>query len=67
MAYYHKMSGTADNGTLIAPFEGRHGWFFQNSAEKPVKVRLRIAGFYTLIPPGEPGNEAGFRGKEITS
>ena len=34
------------------------GWFFQNSSMKPVVIRLKVSGFYDLVPPGQPGNEA---------
>jgi hypothetical protein len=60
VAYYRKATGVSDNGVLTAPFDGVHGWYFQNQSLSPVKVRLRIAGFYELIPAGQPGNEAGF-------
>lgn len=59
VADYRKESGTADRGTLRAPFDGVHGWYFQNQSLKPVTVRLRLAGFYSLVPAGQPGNEAG--------
>ena len=48
--------GRRQHGSLIAPFDGIQGWMFQNSSEKPVIVRLRISGFYELIPSGQPGN-----------
>ena len=60
---YRKATGVSDNGVLTAPFAGVHGWYFQNQSAKPVKLRLRIAGFYTLIPDGQPGNEAGLHAK----
>ena len=50
LMYYRKATGTKDNGTLTAPFEGIHGWYLQNQSERPVVVRLRMAGFYTVIP-----------------
>ena len=59
VATYRQFTGARANGALTAPFDGIHGWFFQNSAASPVVVRLRIAGFYDLIPAGQPGNEAG--------
>ncbi len=43
---------------MVAPFDGIHGFYLQNQSEKPVQVRLRIAGFYDLIPPGQEGNLA---------
>ena len=51
--------GLKQQGALTAPFDGIQGWQFSNSSETPVVVRLRLAGFYELVPPGQPGNEAG--------
>ena len=50
--------GLRQQGALTAPFEGIQGWQFSNAGDKPVVVRLRLAGFYDLVPPGAPGNEA---------
>jgi hypothetical protein len=47
----------SDQGSLTAPFEGIFGWYFKNRAEDPVIVRLEVEGFYSLVAPGEPGNE----------
>ena len=58
VADFRKSSGIADNGVLIAPFAGIHGWYFQNQSVGAVKVTLHLAGFYKLIPAGQPGNEA---------
>jgi len=55
---YRQMTGLNSNGALVAPFEGVHGWYFQNQSDKPVVVHLKLSGFYELIPPGEYGNEA---------
>ena len=57
VAVYRKASGAADNGMLVAPFTGIHGWYFQNQSVSAVRVTLHIAGFYELVPPGQPGNE----------
>ena len=65
MAEYRKAAGTTDNGVLVAPFAGIHGWYFQNQSVGAVKVKLRLAGFYTLIPAGEPGNEAELSARPI--
>ena len=63
---YRKASGIADNGVLTAPFDGIHGWYFQNQSVGAVKVTLHLAGFYTLIPAGQPGNEAGLVAHQAT-
>lgn len=47
------------NGSLSAPIDAPHGWYFQNKSKKPITIRLRLAGYYELIPPGESGNVAG--------
>lgn len=65
VAFYRKATGVSDNGVFTAPFDGVHGWYFQNQSERPVTVRLRVAGFYELVPAGQPGNEAGFVAKPV--
>lgn len=65
VAYYRKATGTADHGAFTAPFAGVHGWYFQNQSAKSVTVRLRLSGFYTLIPDGQPGNEAGLQARAV--
>lgn len=59
VATYRQAFGLRQQGALTAPFDGIQGWQFSNSSEKPVVVKLRLAGFYELIPGGQPGNEAG--------
>jgi hypothetical protein len=59
VATYKQTFGLRQQGALTAPFDGIQGWQFSNSSEKPVVVKLRLAGFYELIPSGQPGNEAG--------
>jgi hypothetical protein len=57
VADYKKSKGLSDSGSLSAPFDGIHGWYFKNTNPDPVTVKLEVWGFYTLIPPGQPGNE----------
>ena len=52
-----KSAGAKAAGSLIAPWQGTHGWYWQNKSEAPVVVRLRTAGFYELIP-NQPGATA---------
>jgi hypothetical protein len=59
VASYEKANGIRRAGSLVAPFEGIHGWYFQSWQGVPVTVRIKISGFYELIPSGAPGNEAG--------
>lgn len=50
VTFYKKAEGTTHAGVLTAPFEGIHGWYFENRGPTPVVVRLRISGFYALVP-----------------
>jgi hypothetical protein len=45
---YQKGTGVASNGSVVAPFDGIHGWYLQNQAERPVTVRLELSGFWSL-------------------
>jgi hypothetical protein len=56
---YKQATGLSSNGVLIAPIAGVHGWYLQNQSVKPVVVKLKMSGFYTLVPPGQYGNQAG--------
>lgn len=47
------------DGSLVAPIDGVHGWYWENRSKNLIVVQLKTAGFYELIPPGEVGNKAG--------
>ena len=50
----HKATtGAKESGALTAPFNGIHGWYFQNQSEGKVTVHLRLAGFYHLLSAKE--------------
>jgi hypothetical protein len=34
------------NGAFIAPFDGIHGWYWLNLEGHPIKITLKISGFY---------------------
>jgi hypothetical protein len=59
VATYKQAYGLKAQGALTAPFDGIQGWQFSNSSEKPVVVRVKLTGFYDLIPSGQEGNLAG--------
>jgi hypothetical protein len=35
------------SGTLIAPFAGIHGWYWENPGNEPITIRLTSAGYYS--------------------
>jgi len=59
VATYKQSFGLKQQGALTSAFDGIQGWQFSNSSEGPVVVRVRLAGYYDLIPPGQDGNLAG--------
>ena len=50
LMFYRKSTGATERGTLVAPFTGIHGWYVRNDTEAPIVVRLKVAGFYELLP-----------------
>ena len=58
LMFYEKAAGSQASGALVAPWQGIHGWYWQNKGDAPVTVRLRMAGFYDLIP-GQAGQPVG--------
>jgi hypothetical protein len=59
VAAYEKGSGAQAPGPLTAPIDGIRGWYLRNRSDRPIKVRLKLPGFYELVPAGEEGNLAG--------
>ena len=44
LAYSNNMAGT-----LTAPFEGKHGWYFRNETNQDIVVAIRLNGQYELF------------------
>ena len=34
------------SGSLVAPFDGNHGWYWMNIEENPVKIALEVRGYF---------------------
>lgn len=56
---YIQDSAYRDTGGFTAQFEGIHGWYFKNHSPEPTAIRIEFEGFFDIVPPGQPGNEAG--------
>lgn len=53
----HKEATLAsDRGSLTAPFDGRHGWYFSNGNSQTVTITLTTKGNYELV--GRTGGNA---------
>jgi hypothetical protein len=61
---YEKADGRAEaSGSLLAPFTGIHGWYWENNTGGPVTLTLTSAGFYNLsheFQPGQPVKNKSF-------
>ena len=44
--YKEHQEGNGDNGSLVAPFAGEHGWYWLNYNEFPVTVTLTVTGYF---------------------
>ena len=50
--------GMRDSGTYVAPYEGIHGWFWENRTTETLTVTLRLAGFATGATEYKDGDVA---------
>jgi hypothetical protein len=44
---YDQQPRQQEIGSFTAPFDGIHGWYWENAEGRPVTVKLTTAGFYT--------------------
>jgi hypothetical protein len=44
---FDKRDSDRASGTYTAPFNGIHGWYWENGGGATVTIRLTTAGFYT--------------------
>ena len=47
-SYETKQAVTEESGTMIAPFSGIHGWYWQNTTNQEITVRLTSSGYYNV-------------------
>ncbi len=40
---------TGRNGSLVAPFDGEHGWYWLNTSDGPVTVELTVTGYFDRL------------------
>jgi hypothetical protein len=45
---YKAGNAAESHGSLIAPFQGIHGWYRKNNGTKPQVIKLKMAGQYEL-------------------
>jgi hypothetical protein len=47
--YREHQEGAGGSGSLVAPFDGEHGWYWLNFNAEPVTVTLTVTGYYDDI------------------
>ena len=53
LRYKEEQEASNGHGSLVAPFDGIHGWFWLNLEDDPIVITLRVSGFYELRPQQE--------------
>ena len=48
-SYEIKESSLAEQGSFVAPFTGRHGWFWRNLSDEPAVITLEAVGYYSKL------------------
>ena len=46
---------SAAAGSFVAPFTGRHGWYWRNESSEPATIVLEVSGYYTKLGRIEGG------------
>lgn len=44
--YYKTHKGGQEQGALVAPFSGIHGWYLKNDSDEDIRIQLQVAGFF---------------------
>lgn len=39
----------SDRGSITAPFDGNHGWYWRNPTSQAVTITVEVEGFYSVI------------------
>jgi hypothetical protein len=50
--------GAEAHGSFVAPFTGRHGWYWRNLSDEPAAITLEASGYYTKLGRIEEGAAA---------
>lgn len=49
LSYEIGESSTQAHGSFVAPFTGRHGWYWRNLSDEPAAITLEASGYYTKL------------------
>ncbi|ODT76133.1 hypothetical protein ABS71_03695 [bacterium SCN 62-11] len=48
-SYWKDEQKDSGHGSLVAPFEGIHGWYWVNKTSRPVTIHVTTCGFYEKL------------------
>lgn len=48
-SYWKGVDRADSHGAFTAPFDGTHGWYWNNSGKVPVTVRVKVSGFFEKL------------------
>lgn len=46
---YAEGEGSSSAGSIVAAYDGQHGWFWLNISDAPITITLEVMGFYDEI------------------
>jgi hypothetical protein len=46
---YQESEAASASGSIVAPFDGNHGWYWLNIEENPIRIELTVSGYYDSI------------------
>ena len=46
---YAESEEASASGSIVAPFDGHHGWYWMNIEDNPVKIVLEVRGYYDSL------------------
>ncbi len=46
---YAEGEGSSSAGSIVAAYDGQHGWFWLNISDTPITITLEVMGFYDEI------------------
>jgi len=48
-SYEIQQRASESHGSFIAPFTGRHGWYWRNLSDEPATITLQASGYYSRL------------------
>ncbi|MGQ9427106.1 hypothetical protein ACXYTJ_14880 [Gilvimarinus sp. F26214L] len=47
--FYKIHTDGREQGALVAPFDGIHGWYLKNDSDQDIHIKLRVAGYHEEV------------------